>query len=274
VLVCARKPAPVQVNYLGYPFSTGLATMDYRLTDAVADPVGETEHLHTEELVRLPVTGWCYRPPAEAPPVGEAPVVRNGFVTFGSFNSFWKVSPEVAETWSNVLGAVPGSKLMLKGSAMTDPGLRGRVIEIFTKRGVSEDRLILADYEPPTSSHLARYGEVDIALDTFPYCGTTTTCEAMWMGVPVVTLAGRIHQTRVGASLLTNMGLSELIATSLDEFVKIASELAGDVERIRSLRSGMRIRMERSPLREEAGFARAFESALRQMWRKWCAKQA
>lgn len=274
VLVCARKPAPVQVNYLGYPFSTGLATMDYRLTDEIADPPGQSERLHTETLIRLPMTAWCYRPPADAPAVIDTPAARNGFVTFGSFNSFWKVSPEVADAWVTILNRMPTAKLMLKGPAMGDPGLRGRATETFTSRGVDASRVILVDYEPSGTNHLSRYGEVDVALDTFPYCGTTTTCEALWMGVPVLTFAGRIHQTRVGASLLTSLELKDWITSSLDQYIDVACSFAADIPQLSALRSGMRDRMERSALRDEIGFARDFEAAIRQMWKTWCAKRA
>jgi protein O-GlcNAc transferase len=268
--VCAYRPAPVQMNYLGYPFSTGMEVIDYRITDALADPPGESEAFHAERLLRLPRSAWCYRPPAEAPQVEPLPLDRNGFVTFGSFNNLAKLAPGAVRAWSEILRGVAGSRLLMKLAAVGDDSISRRVIELFAAEGIEAGRLTLIDYEESVQAHLARYRDVDIALDTFPYCGTTTTCEALWMGVAVITLAGRIHLGRVGVSLLSNVGLGELIAPDVDAYVRIASELAADVDRLRELRSTMRSKMERSPLRDEGGFTKDFEAVIRGAWRAWC----
>jgi predicted O-linked N-acetylglucosamine transferase (SPINDLY family) len=244
IVACAFKPAPVQMTYLGYPFSTGLETIDYRITDAYADPVGESEMFYVEKLLRLPDTAWCYRPQPDAPPVVDPPSLKNGFVTFGSFNNFAKVSDGLVETWCRLLKEMPTAKLLLKSPGLKDSSLGPRALERFAAHGIGPDRLILRDYDPTVPEHLGRYGQVDIGLDHFPYCGTTTTCEAMWMGVPVITLAGPIHLSRVGASLLSNVGLTELIAKDRDEYIVLASDLARDADRMRTIRSGLRSRME------------------------------
>jgi predicted O-linked N-acetylglucosamine transferase (SPINDLY family) len=271
IAVCARRPAPVQMTFLGYPFSTGLETVDYRITDALADPPGASEQWYVERLLRMPRTAWCYRPPAGTPAVVEAPVVANGFVTFGSFNNLAKLNSGHAATWSRILAAVPNSRLLLKSAGLGDEATHRRILEMFTAHGVDPSRLILSEYSSAIGDHLARYGEVDIGLDTFPYHGTTTTCEAMWMGVPVITLAGPIHLSRVGVSLLSNVGLPDLVAKDADDYLRIASALAGHVDRLRSLRASLRERMKNSPLCDAAGFTRSLEALLREAWQRWCA---
>src|SRR5439155_7589787 len=270
IAVCAHQPAPVQMSYLGYPFSTGLETIDYRITDGYADPPGSSEQFYVERLLRLPRTAWCYRPPEPTPQVSESPSTRHGFVTFGSFNNLAKLSHGVLDTWSRVLEAVPNSRLILKSAGIGDPMTQTRVLESFAAHGVGAGRLLLKAYENSLFDHFARYNDIDIALDSFPYNGTTTTCEAMWMGVPVIGLAGEIHLSRVGVSLLSNVGLAELVAANREDYVRVASELAGDTTRLRTLRSELRPRMAGSPLRDESGFTRAFEAALRNAWHQWC----
>ena len=268
--IMARKPAPVQASYLGYAHSTGLDPIDYRIVDAYVDPPGMTEQWYTEKVIRLPKANWVYRPPADAPAVAPAPCLANGFVTFGSFNVLPKITPAVIEVWSRVLNAVADSRLVLKGSGYSDPQTRARFVEHFTRHGVDARRLEFLDRTPVRAAHLAEYARMDIALDPFPYNGTTTTCEAMWMGVPIVALAGRAHVDRVSVSLLENMGLHELLGQSPDDYVRIASELAADRDRLTNLRTNMRRRMEASPIRDEIGFARAMEAAYCDMWRGWC----
>ena len=272
--VFARRPAPVQVTYLGYPDTTGMAEMDYRLTDVHADPPGLTEHLHTEKLVRLRASVWCYRPAADAPPVGALPAAQSGHVTFGSFNAMAKMSGGMPALWARLLMEVPGSRLLLKNSGLAERAVREGVLEIFARAGVVAERVDLMGRTDSVAEHLAAYGRVDIALDTFPYHGTTTTCEALWMGVPVVTLAGRTHASRVGVSLLKNVGLPELIAGSEDEYISIATKLAADTARLAELRAIMRDRLRGSVLMDGVRFARNVEDAYRKMWRVWCAKQA
>ncbi len=273
LLVFARKPAPVQVSWLGYPGSTGVEAIDYRLTDSLADPTGSAEEQPSEKLVRLAACAWCYRPSAEAPPVSDPPVVGVSHVTFGCFNVLPKITTPMLNLWSRLLHAVPGSHLLLKGASLHDASTRGRLRHGFQSSGISADRLELTGYIPGQAAHLTCYGRVDIALDTFPYHGTTTTCEALWMGVPVVSLAGNTHCSRVGVSLLTHVGLPELIATSEDHYLQLAAALAADLPRLTHLRRTLRERMQQSPLMDAPRFARAIEAAYREMWREWCASE-
>lgn len=274
LLVFARKPAPVQVSYLGYPDTTGLRAMDYRLTDHSADPEGMTDHLHSEKLIRLPQTNWCVEEPQQAPPVEPPPSIGRGCVTFGSFNSFAKVTAPMLLVWGKMLKAVPKSRLLLKSHGLGSGSAHERVLKQFAEQGIDLSRLELRGPEQGQSRHLALYHQMDIALDTFPYNGTTTTCDALWMGVPVITLAGQTHVSRVGASLLASLGLSELVATNSDDYVKLAIQLAADRERLISLRQNLRDRMKQSPLMDAPAFAKNIESAYRQMWRAWCEKDS
>jgi protein O-GlcNAc transferase len=268
--VFARKPAPVQVTYLGYPGTTGLSKIDYRLTDALSDPTGKTEFLHSEQLWRLPVCNWCYDEPEEAPAARSART--EGPIIFGTFNNFAKLSPAVMDLWAAILKATPSSRLIIKSRGLGEPTVRGRIIEFFDSRGVPADRLDIRGSQPDFRSHLETYNQVDIALDSFPYHGTTTTCEALWMGVPVVSLAGQTHVSRVGVSLLSCVGLPELIAQSPEEYVSIAAGLAGNLPRLAELRRTLRGQMRESPLMDGPGFARNIEAAYRSMWRGWCEK--
>jgi predicted O-linked N-acetylglucosamine transferase (SPINDLY family) len=271
--VFARKPAPIQVTYLGYPATTGLSAIDFRLTDSFADPPGTTEHLHTEQLIRLPGGFLCFRPPANGPLAEHTPQHDGpGGITFGSFNYLGKVSPAVVALWARILRAVPDSNLVLKNRSFGDAETRERFSGMFAGHGIGRDRLTLAGRIPAIGDHLDWYRRLDIALDTFPYNGATTTCEALWMGVPVVTLAGRVHAARVGVSLLSQLGLPELIAADPDEYVRIAVELAADAPRRAALRRDMRARMAGSPLCDAPAFARKVEDAYRAMWREWCGR--
>jgi predicted O-linked N-acetylglucosamine transferase (SPINDLY family) len=264
-LLFARKPAPIQVNWLGHPNTTGLAQMDYRITDTYADPEGEADRHHTEKLVRLATGFFCYAPPPDAPDTGEPPVLASGQVTFGCFNNLAKVTPQMIELWARILRELPQARLVMVTHALGEESARRAIHGNFAGEGIAADRVKLFGPE----SHgglLGRYREVDVTLDTFPYHGHTTTCEALWMGVPVVTLAGRTHLSRVGVSILRRIGLSELIAATPEEYVRKAVTLARDPERLRELRAGMRQRMRGSPLLDAAAFARALESAYRAMW--------
>ena len=269
-LLLARKPAPVQVTWLGYPDGTGMPAVDYRLTDAVADPVGVTDGWHAETLVRLPRGFLPFQPPADVGPPAEPPVLANGFITFGSFNTLAKVTTEVVRVWSAILTRLPSSRLVLKSRAFEDPPTREEYRRQFGTHGVTPDRLDLLAQVDSVDDHLRLYDRLDVALDPFPYNGTTTSCEALWMGVPLVTLAGRHHVARVGASLLTQVGLPELIATDEAGYIDRALALAAAPDRLASLRHGMRDRLERSPLGDHRGFARSVEEAYRAMWRRWC----
>lgn len=270
----ARKPAPVQITYLGYPNTTGLPTMDYRITDALADPPGESERFHTEHLRRPFSSFLCYSPTEEGPEVEPPPVDRTGFVTFGSFNNRRKITDEVLETWAAVLNAVPGSRLLIKAQALVDPVCCDAIAAKLDARGIARDRFELAPLAPSHRGHLRQYGRVDIALDTFPYNGTTTTCEALWMGVPVVTLVGSTHRSRVGLSILSNVGLPELAVRSRAGFVGCAAQLAEDRERVRTLRRDLRPMMRKSPVMDSKGFAETLSKLYRDVWRDWCRMQS
>jgi protein O-GlcNAc transferase len=266
LLAFARKPAPVQVTYCGYPGTTGLTTIDWRLTDAHADPLGAADQFYSEKLFRLPRSFLCFTPP----PTNPSPASARSPVTFGSFNYLPKINPAVVALWSEILRAVPGSRLLLKSHGLSDDFSRKRMLDRFAAHGIEPDRLILHGKIPSLTDHLRLYDQVDIALDPFPYNGTTTTCEALWMGAPVVTLAGSTHAGRVGVSLLSNVGLPELIAQDRNHYMQIARQLAADPDRLTKLRSNLRQRVAESPLTNAKGFAQDVEAAFRQMWRQWC----
>ncbi|MBV8825586.1 MAG: tetratricopeptide repeat protein, partial [Hyphomicrobiales bacterium] len=267
----ARKPAPLAVSWLGYPNTTGLPAIDFRFTDAVVDPPGEADRLHTERLVRLAPGFLCYAAPDDAGPVAPLPALAASHVTFGSFNNVAKLSPSTIALWARLLREVPDARLLLKASQFKDRGTRGRIAAAFASAGIDADRLTVLPPNAATAEHLAAYGQVDIALDPLPYNGTATTCEALWMGVPVVTLRGVRHAARVGASILTEVGLEHLIAPTPDEYIAIAAGLARDRDALSALRASLRERMRASPLCDGAGFARVVEDAYRTMWRDWCA---
>lgn len=265
----ARRAAPVQATYLGYPATTGVPAIDVRIVDAVTDPPG-TEALMTERPLRLDGCFVCYRPAPEAPAVSPPPSASRGFVTFGSFNSMPKLNDPLLRAWARVLAAVPGSRLILKNKALRDAAIRASAAGRFAALGVGPDRVDLLPPAPTQRDHLAAYAGMDVALDNFPYNGTTTTCEALWMGVPVVTLEGSGHAARVGSSLLAAAGMPELVARMLDDYVGSAARLASDAGGLASLRAALRDRVARSPLCDATAFARRFEGALRSAWRAWC----
>jgi predicted O-linked N-acetylglucosamine transferase (SPINDLY family) len=267
LLTFARRPAPIQVNWLGFPSTTGMASMDYRITDAWCDPPGTTEHLNSEQLVRLPgiYMAWC--PPEHMPDVGPLPALESGCVTFGSFHSCFKITPTIAALWSRILGQVPGSRLALL--AISSEAARQHTRELFAGQGIAPERL---DFLPRLAfdEYLAAFRTVDIALDTFPYHGATTTCFALWMGLPVVVLAGATHASRADVSMLSNVGLPQLVARSGDEYVEIATRLAATLHDLAALRASLRGMMMRSPITDGRSCARHLESAFREMWVKWC----
>lgn len=264
--VLAVKPAPIQFTYLGYPNTTGLPTVDFRVTDALADPPGRADELNVERLLRLPRPFLCYRPDPKAPDPGPPPVLRKGTVTFGSFNNTLKLSDRFLDLAASVLKAVPGSRLVLKGGALELQPVAGRVRQRFAAAGVAPERVDLRGWTAAVEDHLGAYREIDVALDSFPYNGTTTTCEALWMGVPVVTLRGDRHAARVGASLLGWLGLADLVAGDAEQFVRICVRLAGDVEGAAAFRAGLRERMRASLLVDEAGLTRELERSYQAVW--------
>ena len=266
------KPAPVQATYLGYFSTTGLQAMDYWLTDSILHPP-DTVELATETLYRLPRCSVCYQPPHPSPQV-SIPQREEGGIVFGSFNDLLKTTPRAVALWSRVLHAVPGSRLLLKTGALADAGVRESVRERFAAQGIASERLIL---KPPVQSHfdhLASYGDMDIALDTVPRTGGTTTADALWMGVPVITLAGDLFIERLSSSMLHAVGARELIADSEDAYVARAVALARDAERRRWWRQTLRKNMAASPLCDGAGLARAMETAYRDMWRRYLGQEA
>jgi len=270
LLVFAHKPAPVQVTWLGYPGTTGMPVIDYRLTDEIADPPGDADRYHSETLLRLPQGFLCYGPPEDAPAVGGLPARKEGRITFGSFNNLPKINPEVIGVWSRLLQQVPGSRLLLKSKQFADGQVRQRFLDLFSGCGVAGERITLLPRVSSTAGHLALYHQVDIALDPFPYNGTTTTCEALWMGVPVITLRGDRHAGRVGASILTRMGLEEMVAESPDQYIEIGIKFANDKDVLENLRSGMRPRMQSSSLCDGRSFARIMENTFQKSWEHWC----
>ena len=264
--VFARKPAPVQVTWLGYPNTTGLKAIDYRLVDAVTDPVGQADAWASESLVRLEGGFLCYAGSKDAPEPTMPPCLTTGTVTFGSFNNPAKLSEATLDTWARLLARLPQARLLLKGNPFADAATRALFLSRLSERGVAAERVELVAWLPSEATHLALYNRVDVALDPFPYNGTTTTCEALWMGVPVVTLRGDRHAGRVGASLLTQVGLTDWIAGSVEEYLQIAATLAGNPQHLNDLRRTLRPRLAASPLCDGRAFARKIEATYRTMW--------
>jgi predicted O-linked N-acetylglucosamine transferase (SPINDLY family) len=266
----ALRSAPIQMNYLGYPGTTGLTQMDARLTDAIADPPGESDQQAVERLVRLPGCFVCFRPVEDAPSVATLPVMMLGHITFGSFNNPIKVTNQVIEVWSQILGQIPDSRLAIKGLSFASERAKDRYLREFQRWGVEPERLDLLPRTPGTILHLESYGLIDIALDSFPYNGTTTTCESLWMGVPVVTYVGNRHSARVGASILHAVGMDDWIGKDIDDYVRIAVAKANTLESLARLRAELRQRMRDSRLTDAMTHAKAVESAYRNLWTDYC----
>ena len=269
LLAFARKPAPIQVNWLGFPSTTGLPGMDYRITDNYCDPPGMTEHLNTEKLVRLPGIYMAWRPPDGTPAVGPLPALANKYVTFGTFHSVFKISPTIARLWARILERVPQARLRIL--AVSGVAAERHMRCLFTGCGMDLRRV---DFLPRLAfdDYLAAFQHVDIALDTFPYHGATTACFSLWMGLPVVVLEGTAHASRADVSMLSNVGLPQLVAKSGDEYVDVAARLAGDLPQLVRLRADLRDMMARSPNADGRLCARNLEHAFREMWVTWCVK--
>ncbi|MBI5690470.1 MAG: tetratricopeptide repeat protein [Verrucomicrobia bacterium] len=263
----ARRLAPVQITYLGYPDTTGVAAMDFRFTDAVADPPGETDRFHSERLVRFAPTAWAYQPPAGCPDVSPPPSAPDHAVCFGCFNSPTKFTDTQFALWARILERVEGARLLLKGRDFEEAAVREALRERLRSRGVPLERVELLSRTATTAEHLATYARVDIALDTFPYNGTTTTCEALWMGRPVITRCGDRHAARVGSSLLQAVGHPECVAHSDDAWVETAVQWATDREGRVRLAANLRSEMAASPLMDHRRQAERFALALRECWR-------
>ena len=273
VLLFAYKPAPIQVTWIGYPNTTALSAIDYRITDPIADPAPTSEQFHTEKLIRMPDTFICYKPPGELLPVELPPSDRNGYVTFGSFNNLSKMNNKVIEVWAKILNSIPNSKLFLKSFTLDDHWVRDKVIARFSTFDIPAQRLILRGIDESLASHLQRYGQVDIALDPFPYNGTTTTCEALWMGVPVISLSGESHRQRVGASILSSIGKHEWITKTRDEYITTACVLARSPALLRDTRQRIRTDVSASPLCNANAFTTNLENIFRNVWVEWCEKK-
>ena len=262
--IFAQRAAPIQVTYLGYPNTTGLSQIDYRLTDPIADPPDQ-DTLYTEKLYRLPHGFLCYQPPPNAPDINPLPALHNGFITFASCNALPKINPEVISLWSQILNAVPHSRLLLKNSSFSDAATNQHYLQLFSQHGISPDRLSLLGWSKDTASHLSIYHQIDIALDTFPYNGTTTTCEALWMGVPVITLQGNRHAGRVGMSVLENANCPQGITSSLQDYCLRAVDLAQDLTKLTQLRQGLQTKLRHANILNPYSFISSIETAYREM---------
>ncbi|MDZ7639338.1 MAG: tetratricopeptide repeat protein [Bryobacterales bacterium] len=288
--VFARKPAPLQCSYLGYPNTTGLPAMDYRIVDEITDPVGEADTRSTERLARLPRGFLCFSPPGNqmdtildetgrlAPfhvfsqnVAQDLPERRRGFLTLGTFNNSKKIDTESAALWGAALAALRGAKLLLKGKAYQNEQARANLFRVLAQGGIPPERVELRHNSPSLAEHLSQYNDVDIALDTFPYNGTTTTCEALWMGVPVVTLAGERHASRVGASLLEALGRPAWVAHTQSGFVDACVRLAADPTSRLALRHSLRDELLASRLMDEPGFVGQLEAFYLKAWNELCA---
>jgi protein O-GlcNAc transferase len=267
IRICAYKPAPAIVEWLGFPGSTGVPEIGYRIGDAICDPPDLAARHFTEKMVRLPGPFICFSTPTEAPDVAPAPIGIVGTPTFGSFNNPHKIRPPVAAAWTRIVAAIPGAKLLVKAPLTGEPEAGPRLRKMFAEAGLPPERLILADGQLSTSAYLGSYARVDVALDTFPYNGTTTTCETLYMGVPVVAFAGARHSERVSASLLRHAGLDELVAKDVDDYVAKAVELACDRARLLEYRKTLRARFAASPVMDGKGWTRGFEAAIEEIYR-------
>jgi protein O-GlcNAc transferase len=289
--VFARRPAPLQITYLAYCATTGMTAMDYCITDAQLDPIpgdstepngvaagptttgsslGTTSPIHSERLLRMPRCYWCYTAPGEAPEVNASPAAQNGYVTFASFNSFTKLNPEVINVWCRLMHQVPTSRLYLVVPG--GPPRRSEVSADFARHGIDPARLKMGDIVS-VPSYFRMYSEADISLDPFPYNGGTTTMDSLYMGVPLVTVAGKWATARAGVTILQNFGRPDWIATTADQYIQIAAELASDIPRLAQLRAQLRPQMLRSTLMDARRFTADFEQLYRQAWQHWCAQQ-
>ena len=270
----ARRSAPIQVSWIGYPNTTGLETVDYRIVDEITDPRPGAQDLCVEELLYLPRVFSVFQSLTRMPPVKPVSLVGSGLITFGSFNNLVKLDPQVLSAWAEILKRVPDARLVIKDLAMSFEEPQRRLLETFNNMGVEADRIKFLGRDKKKSDHLKRYNEIDICLDSFPYNGTTTSCESLLMGVPVITWAGKDHRSRVTASQLTAVGLDHLVATSKDEYIDIAVTAATDKVMLESSRKDLRERMHASPLMDAEGITRDLEAAYRQVWKRWCDSQA
>ena len=262
--IFGSRPAPVQVSYCGYPNTTGLKSIDYRITDRICEP-DDAQNYHTEKLFKIDKCFLCYQPYFEMIPKCTFENPQNRPIIFGSFNNLSKITDNAIKIWSDAIKAVPDSKIVLKHMYLNDLKLREITISRFVKNGLSGDRILIYDYNLEMKEHYAQYNKIDIALDTFPYNGTTTTCDALYMGVPVITILGDRHASRVSASLLNAIGLGELVAKDEKEFTKIAVDLAGNIQKLVEIKRNLRERIQNSPLMDKKSFTQKWQNAILDM---------
>ncbi len=265
----AGQPAPVQTSYLGYPNTTGLQSIQYLITDQHCDPAPEMDAYYSEKLCRMPGPFFCYQPPSTSPPVSLTPALKNGYITFASYNNLAKIGEDVVKLWSNVLKAVPDSRLRFQCLSLNDPPTRARFEHLFATYEIDTKRIDFTaakDFD----TYLSGHADVDIVLDTFPWNGHTISCHALWMGVPVITLAGNRHSSRMGVSILTNLDLNDCIANSESEFIAAAKLLTQDTQQLARLRQELRPRLQASKLCNSQEFTQNLEQQYRRVWRKWC----
>jgi predicted O-linked N-acetylglucosamine transferase (SPINDLY family) len=264
--VFALRPAPVQATYLGYPNTTGLDAVDYRITDADTDPPDEPRR-HTEELIRLPSGFACFAPPANAPAISPSPALQNGFITFGSIHNLAKLNDQVLDLWCSVLKATPTSRLVVSRHTLVGR-VRDEFMQRFSGSGVDPNRIVLRHATDADAGFLSAFHQFDIMLDTFPWGANTTTYESLWMGVPILTLCGDRHAGRWAATIQPRLGLEEFVARSQDEFVARAVETSKHMDRLAEARRNLRERMRASPLCDGPGLCRKLEAAYRTMWER------
>lgn len=264
--VFANRAAPIQITYLGYPNTTGLSNVDYRISDLYTDPIGKTDQFYSEKLLRLKNTFLCYAPRPTCPSVSPPPMRKNSFVTFGSFNNMAKINDEVVKLWSKLLTVIPNSKLLLKSKALVDNSVKVFTFSRFEKHGITKEQLILQGYAKDFRSHITSYSHMDISLDPFPYNGTATSFESLWMGVPVIALLGETHRSRVTAAILKKIGLEQLIANNYEEYIDIAKSLALDKNLISHLRSTMRNKITQCGFIDGKRFTQELEALYTKAW--------
>jgi len=270
LLVFASKPAPLQVNWLGYVNTTGLESMDYRITDNIVDPVEEGNYLHSEKIIRLQNGFFCFAPPQKSPPLGDLPARQRGHITFGSFNKLTKINKGVIALWSQIMHQLPGSRLRLMAKPLADAPTRDRYFTLFQANGIPSNRIEMITYTPSYYDYLNQYAQIDISLDPFPHNGHTTTCDSLWMGVPVITLHGDRYASRMGASILTRLKLEGFVAETKEAYLQKAVKLATNLDTLQELRAGMRKQITASPIYDAKRFAAEMESIYRGIWRGWC----
>ncbi|KPA15713.1 TPR repeat-containing protein [Candidatus Magnetomorum sp. HK-1] len=265
--VFAQQPAPVQITYLGYPNTSGLSTIQYRLTDIIADPE-EHDAFYSEQLIRMPQGFLCYQPQTDSPSVSPLPATKNGYITLGSFNNLAKVNATVIKIWSEILCNLPNARLLLKSRPLSDEETKDYVINKFISHGVDHHQIQCMGFFDSIEEHLSAYHHVDLALDSFPYNGTTTTCDALWMGVPVITRLGECHAGRVGASILSFVGLNDFIADSDENYISKTIQLCQNLTLLREIRKKLRNLFNTSPLMDAKQFTKKLEKTYQRLWEK------